>query len=154
MEQPIDKLMNRLIAIELQWGLLCYLCYPSISIWWSRLWIIPNTLDLLFEAFVIWFSVSYTRYILSMHQIHLFVNSRLDSFQPSSHASNCVSEPKPSRRTPVKSNCHWPARLWPLLSSHYPGYSMKKLTSHHKGRRSIVSNQLLNFTTNCGAQKW
>ena len=55
--------MNRLIAIKLLWGLLCYLCYPSISIWWSRLWIISNTLDRSFEAFVIWCSVSYTRYI-------------------------------------------------------------------------------------------
>ena len=86
--------MNELIAIELLWGLLCYLCYPSISIWWFRLWIIPNTPS---KAFVIWCSVSYTRYTSSMlrilHQIHIFVNSRLGSSQPSPHASNRVSEP-------------------------------------------------------------
>ena len=86
--------MNRLIAIKLLWELLCYLCYPSISIWWFRLWIIPNTPS---EAFVIWCSVSYTRYTSSMlrilHQIHIFVNSRPGSTQPSPHASNCVLEP-------------------------------------------------------------
>ena len=146
--------MNRLIAIKLLWGLLCYLCYPSISIWWSRLWIIPNILNPLFEAFVIQCSVSYSRYTLSMHQIHLFVNSRLNFFQPGLHISNHVSEPKPLRRTPVKSGRYWPARLWLLSSSHYPGYSMKKLTSHHKGRRPIASNRLLNLTTNRGAQRW
>ena len=154
MEQPIDRLINRLIAIELLWGLLCYLCYPSISIRWSRLWIIPNTLDPLFEAFVIRCSVSYTRYTSLMYQIHLFVNSKLNSSQPSLHASNCVSEPKLSRRTPVKPGYHQPARLWPLSSSYYPGYPMKKLMSHHKGRRPIASNRLLNLTTNHGAQRW
>ena len=146
--------MNRLIAIELLWGLFCYLCYPNILIWWSRLWIIPNTLDLPFKAFVIWCSVSYSRYTFSMHQIHLFVNFRLNSSQPSPHTSNCISKLKPSRRTPVKLDCYWPARLWFLSSSHYPGYLMKKLTSHHKGRRPIASNRLLNLTTNRGAQRW
>ena len=154
MERPIDRLMNRLIAIELLWGLLCYLCCPSILIWWSKLWIIPNTLDLLFEAFVIWCSVSYTRYTLSIHKIHFFVNCILDSSQPSPHASNHISDPKSSRYTPVKPSHHWPARLWPLSSSHYPGYPMKKLTSHHKERRPIASNRLLNLTTNHGAQRW
>ena len=146
--------MNKLIAIKLLWGLLCYLCYPSILIWWSRLWIISNTLDPSFEAFVIRCSISYSRYILSMHQIHLFVNSRLDSSQPSSHTSNHVSEPKPSRRTSVKPGGHRPTRLWLLSSSYYPGYPMKKLTSHHKGRRPIASNRLLNLTTNRGTQRW
>ena len=146
--------MNRLIAIELLWWLLCYLCYLSILIWWARLWIIPNTLDPPFKAFVIRCLVSYSRYTLSMYQIHLLVNSRLEFSQPSPHASNCVSEQKPSRRTPVKPGCHWPARLWLLSSSHYPGYPMKKLTSHHKRRRLIASNRLLNLTTNCGAQRW
>ena len=121
--------MNRLIAIKLLWEFLCYWCYPSISIGWSRLWIISNTLDPLFEAFVIWCSVSYTRYTLLMHQIYLFVNSRLDSSQPSPHASNRVSEPKPSRRIPVKPGRHWPTRLWPSSSSQYPDYPMRKLTS-------------------------
>ena len=58
-------MINKLIAIKLLWGLLCYLCYLSISIWWFRLWIIPNTLDFLSKAFIIWCSVSYTRYTLS-----------------------------------------------------------------------------------------
>ena len=145
--------MNRLIAIKLLWGLLCYLYYPSISIWWFRLWIIPNTLDLPFKAFVIWCSVSYIRYTLSIHQIHLFVNSRLDSSQPSPHTSNCVSKPKSLRRIPIKPGCHRPARLWLLSSSHYFGYPMKKLTSHHKEKKPIASNQLLNLTTNHGAQR-
>ena len=88
--------MNKLITIKLQWGLLRNLCYPSISIWWSRLWIIPNTLDPPSEAFVIWCLVSYTRYTSSMlhilHQIYIFVNSRLGSSQPNLHTSNRVSE--------------------------------------------------------------
>ena len=150
--------MNRLIAIKLLLGLLCYLCYLSISIWWFRLWIIPNTLDSLPEAFVIWCLVSYTRYIPYMlrilHQIHIFINSKLGPSQPSLYASNCISKPKPSRRTSVKPGCHWPARLWLLSSSHYPSNSMTKLTSHHKRRRPITSNRLFNLTTNCGAQRW
>ena len=89
--------MNRLIAIKLLWGLLCYWCYPSILIWWFRLWIISNTLDPSSEAFVIWCSVFYTRYtslmLCILHQIHIFVNSRPGSTQPSPHASNRVSEP-------------------------------------------------------------
>ena len=72
--------------------MLCYLCYFSILIWWFRLSMIPNTLDPPSEAFVVRCSVSYTKYTLSMHQIHTFVNSRLGSFQPSPHTSNCVSE--------------------------------------------------------------
>ena len=146
--------MNRLITIKLLWGLLCYLYYLSISIWWSRLWIIPNILDRLFKAFIIWCSVSYTRYTLSIHQIYLFINSKLNSSQPSSHASNCVSKSKPSRCTSVKPGCHWPARLWPSLFSYYPDYSMKKLTSYHKKKKPIASNRLLNLTTNHGAQRW
>ena len=105
-----------------------------------------------------WCSASYTRYTLLMlrilHQIYIFINFRLDFSQLSPHTSNCISEPKPSRCTSVKLGCHWPARLWFLSSSHYPSYSMKKLTSHHKGRRPIASNRLLNFTINCGAQRW
>ena len=150
--------MDRLIAIELLWGLFCYLCYSSILIRWFRLWIILNTLNSLSKAFVIWCSVSYTRYTLLMlrilHQIHIFVNSRLDFSQLSPHASNCILEPKPSTYIPVKPSCHWLARLWPLSSNYYPGYPMKKLTFHHKGKRLIASNWLLNFTTNRGAQRW
>ena len=129
----------------------CSIIYPSILIWRFRLWIISNTLDSLSEAFVIRYSVSYTKYTLLMLQIHLFVNSKLGSSQPSPYASNCVSDPKPSRRTPIKPGRHWPARLWPLLSNYYPGYPMKKLTSHHKERRPIASNRLLNLTINRGA---
>ena len=136
----------------------CFAIYPSISIWWSRLWIIPNTLDSSSKAFVIWCSVSYIRYILLMlrilHQIHIFVNSRLGSSQPSPHTSNHVSEPKLSRCAPVKPDYHQPARFWLLSSSNYPGYLMKKLTSHHKGRRSIASNRLFNLATNCSAKIW
>ena len=135
----------------------CSAIYPSISIWWFRLWIILNILDSLSEAFVIWCSISYTRYILLMlhilYQIHIFVNSRLDSSQPSPHASNHVSKPKPSRRIPIKPGRHWLARFWPLSSSHYFGYPMKKLTFHHKGRRPIASNRLLNLNTNRGTQR-
>ena len=145
--------MNRLIAIKLLWQLLCYLYYPSISIWWFRLWIISNTLDPPSKGFVIQCSVSYTRYILPMHQIHTFLNSRLGSSQPSPHASNCIRT-KPSRRIPVKLGCHWPTCLWPLSSNHYPGYPMRKLTSYHKERRSIASNRFLNPTTNRSAQRW
>ena len=128
--------MNRLIAIKLLWGLLCYLCYPTISIWWFKLWIISNTLDFSSKAFVIQCLISYTRYILLMlrilHQIHTFVYSRLGSSQPSFHAFNCIKT-KPSRRTSVKPRRHWPTRLWLLLSSHYPSYPMRKLTSMTRG---------------------
>ena len=67
-----------------------------------------------------------------LYQIHIFVNSWLSSSQPSFHASNRIKT-KLSRRIPVKPGCYWPTRLWPLLSSHYPGYSIKKLTSITKG---------------------
>ena len=149
--------MNRLIAIELLWGLLWYLCYPSILIWEFRLWIIPNTLDLPSEAFVIWCSVSYTRYTSSMlrilHQIHIFVNSRLGSSQPSPHASNRISEPSlqdvhPSSPVaiglPAFGLCH-PANT---LTIQWESWRL------HKGRRPIASNRLLNLTTNHGAQRW
>ena len=154
MEQPIDRLIKRLITIELPWRLICYLCYLSISIWWSRLWIISNTLNPPFEAFVIQCSVFFTRYTLSMYQIHLFINFKYDSLQPSLYAFYCVSKPKLSRSTPVKPVWHWPARFWLLSSSYYPGYPIEKLTSHHKGRRPIVSYRLLILIINRGAQKW
>ena len=57
------------------------------------------------------------------------------------------------RLIPVKPGCYQFARLWLLSSSHYPGYPIKKLTSHHKGKRPIASNRLLKFTTNRGAQR-
>ena len=124
-EQLIDRLIDKLIAIKLLWGLLCYLCYASILIWWFRLSIIPYTLDFLSEVFVIWCSVSYTRYtsliLRILYQIHIFVNSRLGSSQPSFHASNYIKT-KPSRYTPVKPGHHWPTRLWLLSSSYYSGY--------------------------------
>ena len=88
-----------------------------------------------------------------LYQIHIFVNSRLDFSQPSPHISNYVSELKPSKNTPVKPGCHQLARLWPSSSNHYPGYLIKKLTSYHKGKRAIASNWLLNFITNCDAQR-
>ena len=136
----------------------CSAIYPSILIWTFRLWIISNILDSSFKAFVIWCSISYTRYTLLIlyifYQIHIFVKSRLNSSQPSSHASNCILEAKSSRRTPVKPGCHWPTRLWSLSSSHYSGNPMTKLTSHHKERRPIASNRLLNLTTNRSAQRW
>ena len=44
--------------------------------------------------------------------------------------------------------------FWFSSSSHYPGYAMKKLTFHHKGRRPIASKRLLNLTTNRDAQRW
>ena len=67
--------MDRLIAIKLLWKLLCYLCYPSILIWWFRrglfqiLWILyPRPLSFNAQYFIpdthCWGSVSYTRYIL------------------------------------------------------------------------------------------
>ena len=136
----------------------CSTIYPSISIWWFGLWIIPNTLDFLSEAFIMQCSIFYTKYtslmLCILHQIHIFVNSRLDSSQPSPHAFNCVSVPKPLKHTPVKPGCHRPACFWPLLSSHYPSYRIKKLTSYHKKKRPIASNQLLNLTTNCGTRRW
>ena len=64
-----------------------------------------------------------------LHQIHIFYNSRPGSSSQSFHASNCIIRTKPPRRTPVKLGCHWPARLWPLSSSKYPDYPMRKLTS-------------------------
>ena len=143
--------MDRLIAIKLLWGLLCYLYYSSILIWWFRLWIILNTFNFLSEVFVIWCSVSYTRYTLSrlciLYQIHIFVNSRFSSSQPSPYASNHIRT-KPSRRTPVKPSHHWPTRLWFLSSSHYANYLIRKLTFYYKGKRPIASNQLLNLITN------
>ena len=45
----------------------------------------------------------------------------------SSCIQSCIRT-KPLRRTPVQPGCHWPARQWPLSSSQYPGYSMRKLT--------------------------
>ena len=136
----------------------CSAIYPSISIWWFRLWIIPNTLDFSSKAFIIQCLVSYTIYTLLMlrilYQIHIFVNSRLDSSQLSPHASNRISKSKLLRHKPVKPGGYWPVRLWPLSFSHYPGYPMKKLTSYHKGRRLITSNRLFNLTTNCSTQRW
>ena len=63
-----------------------------------------------------------------LHQIHIFFNSRLGSFQPSFYASNCIRT-KPSRRASIKLGRHWFTRLWLSSSSHYPGYLMKKLMS-------------------------
>ena len=109
------------------------------------------------EVFVIQYSVSYTRYTLLMlrilNQIYTFVNFRLGFSQPSPHASNCIRT-KPSRHISVKPGHHRPARFWLLLSSHYPGYLMKKLTSYHKRGKLIASNRLLNLTTNRDAQRW
>ena len=96
-----------------------------------------------------------------LHQIHIVdtpdthlrqLQTWFFSAKPSCIQS-CIKT-KPSRRTPVKSGRHWPARLWPLSSSHYPGYSMKKLTFYHKKRRPITSNWLLNLTTNRDVQRW
>ena len=140
-------MINKLIAIELLWALFYYLCYPSILIWSFKLWIIPNTLDLPSKAFVIWCSISYTRYILSMlhilHQIYTFVNSRLGSSQPNPHASNYIKT-KPSRHIPVKPGRDWPTRFWLLSSSHYPGYPIKKLISITKKRGRL---RLTGFST-------
>ena len=142
-EQPIDRLMNKLIAIKLLWRLFCYLCYPSILIWWFRVWIISNTLDPPSEAFVIWCLVSYTRYTLLMlyilYQIYTFVNSRLGSSQSSLHISNCIIT-KLSRHISVKLGCHWPTRPWLLSSSHYSGYQMRKLTSITKEEDQLCPN--------------
>ena len=149
--------MNKLIAIELLWELLCYLWYLNISIWWFKLWIISNTLDLPSKAFVIWCLVSYTRYTLSilriLYQIYTFINSRLGSSQPSFYASNCIKT-KPLRHTPIKPGCHRPTCLWLSSSSHYSGYPMRKLTSYYNKRRPIASNRLLNLITNHGTQRW
>ena len=86
-------------------------------------------------------SVSYTRYTSPMlrilYQIHIFVNSKLGSSQPSPHASNSIRT-KPLRCTPVKLGCHRPTRLWPLLSSQYPNYLMKKLTSSQEQKTDCV----------------
>ena len=71
-----------------------------------------------------------------LHQIHIFFNSKLGSSQPSFYASNCIRT-KPSKHTSIKLGCHWPARLLPLSSSHYLGYSMKKLTSITKGESQL-----------------
>ena len=135
-------MINRLIAIKLLWRLLYYLYYSSILIQWFRLWIIANTLDLLSKVFVIWCSVSYTRYTSLMfrilYQIYTFVNSRLGFSQPGSYVFNYIRT-KPSRYTSIKPGCHWPTHFWLLSSSHYLGYLMRKLTSIIRKRSRLHS---------------
>ena len=63
-----------------------------------------------------------------LHQIHIFFNSRLGSFQPSFYASNCIKI-KLSRRIPIKLGRYWPACFWLLSCSHYLGYPIRKLMS-------------------------
>ena len=70
-----------------------------------------------------------------LYQIHISYNSRPGSPSQGLYISNYIIRTKSSRRTPVKLSCHWPARLWPLSSSHYPGYQMTKLTSIFTKRR-------------------
>ena len=75
-----------------------------------------------------------------LHQIYIFINSRLGLSQLGPHAFNCIrtkssrrTPVKPSRRTPVKPGCHRSTRLWLLSSSYYFSYPMKKLTSITRG---------------------
>ena len=55
------------------------------------------------------------------------LQTRLFPAEPSCIQS-CIRT-KPSRRIPVQPGCHWPAHQWPLSSSQYPDYPMRKLTS-------------------------
>ena len=71
-----------------------------------------------------------------LYQIHIFVNSRLGSTQPSHHESNCIKT-KPSRYIPIKPGWHWPTHLWFLSSSYYSDYSMRKLTSITRRRGQL-----------------
>ena len=73
-----------------------------------------------------------------LHQIYNFVNFRLSSFPPSPNATNCIRT-KPSRHLLVKPNCHRLICLWPLLSSHYLGYPMRKLMSITRGGGQLYS---------------
>ena len=77
---------------------------------------------------ILWIQGFYHSMLSILHQIHIFVNFRLGSSQPSLYTSNCIRT-KLSRCILVKPDCHWPTCLWPLSSSHYSGYPIKKLTS-------------------------
>ena len=96
-----------------------------------------------------------------LHQIHIVdvLDTYLCQFQIRLFPAKplCIQlyiSCKLSRHIFVKSGYHWPARLWFSLFSLYPGYPIKKLTSHYKGRRPIASNWLFNLTTNRDIQRW
>ena len=100
-----------------------------------------------------------------LHQIHivnasyLTLDTHLCPLQTRLFSAelSCIQfciKTKRSRRTLVKSDRHYPGRLWLSSSNHYLGYPIKKLTFYYKRRRPITSNWLLNLPTNHGAQRW
>ena len=127
--------MNRLIAIKLLWKLLYYLSqYFDLIIQ-----IVNYSKYSGSKVFVIQCSVFYTYIpplLRILHQIHIFVNSKLGFSQPIPYASNCIRI-KPLKCKPIKPNCHWPTRFWLLPSSYYLSYPMRKLMFIIKGRNQL-----------------